>query len=178
MSRTINEALDYCASNRHTEYRACQKECRIAYGVPSDGTPSAAADWEKSQHKVHETDPMKFPRGVLVRWVGGSKGSGHVAISTGDGNCWSTDILADGHRDHVQISLIHAKWGLTLVGYTYDIDGVLVVEPEAPRKPAKQRPAKVREALKDINEQQKVAGPIQNKKLQKAEDALKSIEKR
>ena len=61
-----------------------------------------------------------------VFWEGGSASHGHIAISAGNGFCWSTDIRRTGFMDRVPIDEIHAKWGLTLLGWTEDINGVTV----------------------------------------------------
>lgn len=137
--RTVEEAIAYCASHLTTTPDGCQMECRTAYGVPSNGTPSAAADWKASKYKHATTDPMAIPRGALVRWTGGSHGYGHVAIAVGNGMCWSTDLPVRGRRGLVAIDSVHKAWGLSLVGWTEDIDGVRVWSP--PPAPAPPRPS-------------------------------------
>lgn len=120
-------------SKSHTPTSAvgmCLREVRECFGVPSDGTPDAATAWLNAEHKHHETDPRKIPRNVPVFWTGGSHGHGHIAISTGWlGRCWSTDIERPGYFDRVDIALIGGRWGLTLVGWTEDLDGVRVYKP-------------------------------------------------
>jgi hypothetical protein len=138
MTATIEQAIA-AAVHQSTHGPAfgvgeCQKRVRLAWGVPSDGTASAAADWHNSRHRHATTDAASIPRGALVRWVGGSHGYGHVAIATGDGRCWSTDIRRPGWFDLVPITEIHARWGLTLVGWTEDIDGVTVWHKSAAAK--------------------------------------------
>lgn len=115
----------------------CQMFTHLAYSVPSDGTPTAAAWWAKSTRKHPETNPAMIPRGVPVYWTGGSSGAGHAAVSRGDGTVWGTDLVRDGQVDIYPIGDVHAKWGLTLVGWTEDIDSVVVWEPTTPApKPA------------------------------------------
>jgi len=109
----------------------CLMRVRLAYGVTTT-IPNAAASWAASTHKHPTTDPASIPRGVPIYWTGGSHGYGHVAIATGDGNCWSTDIRRTGYFDLVPITEIHAKWGLTLVGWTDDVNGVVVNTTEDP----------------------------------------------
>ena len=114
----------------------CLVMVRTAYGIPAagnanqDGDADAFDAWFRSQHQHRETDPARIPRGVPVFWEGGSEGHGHVAIATGfNGNCWSTDIKRDGFFDRCRISQIHADWGLTLLGWTEDLNGVRVHQP-------------------------------------------------
>jgi hypothetical protein len=79
---------------------------------------------------------MKVPRGYPVFWSGGSAGHGHIAIAAGDGACWSTDIRRPGYFDRVPIDEIRTAWGLTLLGWTTDLNGEPVpAEDEKQRKP-------------------------------------------
>lgn len=130
MPATIEAAIAACAAqSAHGPAfgkNECQMRVRLAYRVPSDGTPTAAADWHNSKRKHATANPYAVPRGGVLAWTGGSTGAGHRAIATGDGRCWSTDIRRIGHFDLVPISEIHARWGLTFVGWTEDIDGVTV----------------------------------------------------
>lgn len=107
----------------------CLREVRECYAVGRRYTDAAGA-WSMARHKHPETDPRKIPRGVPVFWTGGAEGHGHVAIATGwRGLCWSTDILRPGYFDRVPIELITQKWGLRLVGWTEDLNGVRVWDP-------------------------------------------------
>lgn len=110
----------------------CLWRVHDAYGVPSNGTHDAAAMWAASTAKHGQTDPHLIPRGAPVFWTGGTHGYGHVAIGAGAGRCWSTDILRPGRFDLVDIDLIRRQWGLRLVGWTEDIDGVHVFTPRQP----------------------------------------------
>lgn len=106
-------------------------ECLMAvqecYGIrPRD--PSAAAAWAAAKVKHRTSDPNAIPRGYPVFWTGGGSGFGHIAIATGNGMCWSTDIKRTGFFDLVPIDLIRTAWpGHTLVGWTEDLEGVTVV---------------------------------------------------
>jgi hypothetical protein len=92
------------------------------FGV-QHGVPDAISSWNMSKSKHHESNPDRIPRGVPVFWAGGSAGHGHVAISAGNGMCWSTDIKRNGFFDVVPIEQIHNQWGLTLLGWTSDLNG-------------------------------------------------------
>lgn len=106
----------------------CLQRVRLCYHVDSK-YPDAASAWRNAAHRHPQVDPAQIPRGVPVFWTGGSAGHGHIAIATGDGECWSTDILRGGHWDKVPIGLIRRRWGLTLVGWTEDLNGVRVYDP-------------------------------------------------
>jgi hypothetical protein len=127
----------------------CQRESRLAYAVPSDGTPSAAKDWFGAdfRHPMTAVYTAKnfesVPLGALLRWTGGSSGAGHVALYSGIVNgepyMISTDLkdgrYVPGVRSSVPVSLASRLWGLRFVGWTEDIDGVHVVAPVAVAKP-------------------------------------------
>lgn len=81
----------------------------------------------------HGTDSTP-PLGVPVWWTNG--GDGHVAISTGDGSCFSTDIKRRGKVDKVAISYITRKWGQRYRGWSEDVNGARIWRPAAPQRPA------------------------------------------
>lgn len=114
----------------------CLRMVRTCYGVPAQA-PDATAAWVNAKLKHRTTDPDTIPRGAPIFWTGGSQGHGHIAIATGNGHCWSTDILRPGYFDHVPIDLIRTKWGLPLVGWTEDLNSVRVwTKPTEPAKEA------------------------------------------
>lgn len=99
----------------------CLSRVVDAYGF-NHNCPDAITAWNRGvQHA--ETNPAKIPAGYPVFWRGGSSGHGHIAISLGNGQCISTDIIREGYFSVVPISLIHQKWGLTLLGYTTTLNG-------------------------------------------------------
>ena len=91
-------------------------------------------------------------------WIGGSSGHGHVALSAGNGMCWSGDIRRGGYFDLVPIAEIGRRWGLQFVGWTRDINGVTVLPRPAPTPaptptPAKlQRPPRIRTAMAELRQ--------------------------
>lgn len=112
----------------------CLQMVRSCYGIgPKE--PDAISAWRDAK-KHRTTNPNAIPRGYPVFWSGGSQGHGHIAISAGDGLCWSTDIRRPGFFDRVPITEIHDRWGLTLLGWTSNLNGqpVRAVDRE-PRKP-------------------------------------------
>lgn len=125
--------------------------------------PDAATAWAKAVHKHPVAKGADVPRGVPVFWTGGSAGHGHIALSRGDGTCWTTDFVREGKVDVAKIDDITRGWGLTLVGWTEDVNGVQVYNVK-PRTPATQAPAK--------QEVKHVYGP----NVQATLDAAKKIE--
>lgn len=114
----------------------CLVRTRLLYDAPSvgdvdhSGRASAYDGWLASAGKHHTQDSKSFPKGSVAWWSGGSHGDGHVAPVIGGGECWSTDIRRSGYYDRVPIDLIHQKWGLTLLGWTENINGVQVWAPQ------------------------------------------------
>lgn len=104
----------------------CLMRVHDCYGIGAL-YPNAAAGWAGTKRKHRTSDPHGIPRGYPVWWTGGSHGFGHVAISAGRGMCWSTDLRRPGYFDFVPIDEIRAKWGLTLVGWSEDLNGQTVV---------------------------------------------------
>jgi len=117
----------------------CLREVRECYAIPKK-EPTAFEAWRNAMRKHPVTGDLdsflkSIPRGVPVFWQGGhiivingrKVRPGHVAIATGFGrNGLSTDILRAGYFDKVRLELIHAKWGLQLLGWTEDLNGVKV----------------------------------------------------
>lgn len=108
----------------------CLRQVRTCYAVAAQ-YPSAAEAWTNAKLKHRTTDIQTIPRGAPVFWTGGSQGFGHIAIASGKDYCWSTDILRNGYFDHVPIATIRNKWGMTLVGWTEDLNSVRVWSPPA-----------------------------------------------
>lgn len=109
----------------------CLRETRKLYDVPAR-YDSAAAAWARTRHRV---PAHQAPAGSLVWWTGGNGGFGHVAVAIGDGYCWSVDIRRHGYFDRVPIGEITREWGLTLAGYSLDLNDVQVVPPPAKPTP-------------------------------------------
>lgn len=132
MNPAIREARRRSRSSTPTSAPGfCKREVRevlsLAVGrvIPSRSADAAEA-WRNARHKHTTDDPASIPRGVPVFWLGGSAGHGHVSLSTGNSGHWSTDILRPGWFDRTGIRLVGRKWGLRLVGWTEDFDGVTV----------------------------------------------------
>lgn len=94
---------------------------RLMAGAPA-GTRDAATAWANARYKRSGTPPRGFP----VYWTGGSRGFGHIAVSDGDGWCWTTDYRREGRIDRVPIASITRNWGLRYRGWAEDVNGVRI----------------------------------------------------
>lgn len=103
----------------------CLMMVRLCYGI-GPGAATAAQAWVQARERHATTSASRIPRGYPVFWLGGSTGAGHVAVSAGDGFCWSTDIKRPGRFDRVPIAQVHDQWGLQLVGWAEDLNGTTV----------------------------------------------------
>lgn len=110
-------------------YRLCKMFVRMCFNVPSDGTPDAGRAWDNAKFKHNTSNPAAIPAGVPVYWELPSVAD-HVALSIGDGRCLSNDIFEAGKISECAIHTITSRWGGQLLGWTEDIDGVRVWEPE------------------------------------------------
>lgn len=110
----------------------CLRTIRSLYGVPAL-YPDAETAWEEADRKHPQTDPAKIPWGVPVFWTNGRYG--HIAFSIGHGRCITTDYVATGKLGVAPIAALGPWCGGRLVGWTNDLNGVDVWEPDA-KKPA------------------------------------------
>lgn len=132
--RAIAYAERQCAQGPREMVGMCKRQVRMAFRVTISRSLDAAEAWREAVHKHHAPDPNQIPAGVPIFWTGGSAGHGHVAISdVTAGWCWSTDIARPGYFDRVHITEIAQSWGLKLVGWTEDLDGVRVYTPPKPK---------------------------------------------
>jgi hypothetical protein len=121
----------------------CLQRVRMCFGI-GPVEPDATAAWHSAIGK--HRDDKQPPRNTPVFWVGGSAGHGHIAIATGDGRCWSTDINRPGYFDLVDIDAITRVWGLEYVGWAEGFNGKRVYWPP------KTRGANVDRALKHLKD--------------------------
>lgn len=140
-SPLCTDALALCAklSKAGTDVGVglCLKNARIKFDAPSlavvdpkkypdGGTAAEAFAYEAAKNPDPTHGWYNPPAGVPVFWSGGSAGAGHVAISDGKGNVWSTDIERSGKWDLVPVADIHARWGLKYLGWSERLNGVRV----------------------------------------------------
>lgn len=105
---------------------SCLQAVRTAFDLAANGhEPTASSAWtyEGGAAGLNTHTVIAAPANVPVFWTGGSHGYGHVAISDGKGNVWSTDVKRVGQFDLVPISWITTHWGLKLAGWTETLEG-------------------------------------------------------
>ncbi|WP_328332555.1 hypothetical protein OHA70_14290 [Kribbella sp. NBC_00382] len=129
-ARMGKAAVDFAAAQAAHATRDWTGICLIfvrnCFNVGPLATDAAAGyQAAKFKHGTSGTPPL----GVPLWWTGAPHG--HVAISTGDGNCFSSDILRPGKVDKVPISKIARSWGKTYKGWSEDINGVRIWRPGA-----------------------------------------------
>lgn len=95
----------------------CLKFARTCAGIPAL-YPDAITAWSHTTQRGSRTEA---PAGAFVWWSIGEHG--HVAISTGGGNCISTDIARTGSADQVPIARIAQRWGAKYLGWSWDCNG-------------------------------------------------------
>lgn len=101
----------------------CLKFSRSCAGALG-GVLNATTAWRNAKHRHTAGTP---PRGSFVFWEGGTNGHGHVSVSAGGGDVWTTDFKRFGKVDRVSIKAITTKWrNLRYVGWSEDINGVRV----------------------------------------------------
>jgi hypothetical protein len=99
----------------------CQKAVRLSWRVPSL-YGSAAIQASHARHLHPDVDDA--PLGAPLVWSGGSHGYGHISDNAGHGRTLSTDVRRSGKVDIVRISSISENWGLKLLGWIGDLNGV------------------------------------------------------
>lgn len=115
----------------------CLKTIRSLFGVMSLW-PDAETAWEQAEHKhwVNVTDLLeKVPWGVPIWWVNGRYG--HVALYIGRGLCITTDYKESGRLCIARVDQLAAWCGGRFVGWSNDINGVVVWRPKRNKKPRK-----------------------------------------
>ncbi len=144
--RTPAQAVAYAKTEASKPAQAkwhamCLMFVRSCYGVAAYYATARKA-WEGAKHRHATTNASSIPPGVPVFWRTGTV-NWHVAISIGDGYCYSTDIGGKGKVGRIGINDLSKRWGATLLGWTEDLNGVRVYTPPKPKPPAKKTVAQL-----------------------------------
>lgn len=135
MPKTASDAIVWGRSQiknpKKSYYQLCLQFVRNCFGVSAMHADAKTA-WAKAKKKHATSIVEDIPAGVPVFWSVGKYG--HIALSTGNGNCLSNDILRKGRIDEVPIQAITRSWGAKLLGWSEDVNDV-VVYTKAPAKP-------------------------------------------
>lgn len=109
----------------------CQQFTRSAFNVGAY-FGSAISAWNGADHKHPNVDPNTCPRATGVYFSGGSRGFGHATVSLGHGLVRSTDWPSAGRVGTARITDIERAWGMHFLGWTEDINNVVVWEKPDP----------------------------------------------
>ncbi|GAB3425230.1 hypothetical protein [Flindersiella endophytica] len=96
----------------------CLAFVRTCWGFPPTGIFNANEAWRRTKRKRIRGTP---PPGAPIFWAVGRHG--HIALSAGNGRCYSNDIRRSGRIDLVPISEITRKWGARYRGWGEDYVG-------------------------------------------------------
>ena len=136
-TRTGAAAVAWAANQRRIGASSwaslCLKFVRSCFGVAAK-YPNAKIGWENTKYRHTIDDTADIPAGVPVWYKTGTK-NWHVVISAGNGGmCYSSDVGGRGKIGYIGINALAKAWGITLLGWSEDINGVRVYT--APAKPA------------------------------------------
>lgn len=122
----------------------CAQWTRERFAIPAlgdfdrDGDADAVDMWQACALKHYaDVEPVP-PAGVPVFWSGGSRGHGHAAVSLGGGMVRSTDAWTAGLVGTVPLSEIGRRWGMHYLGWTEDLYGHEIPDPEGDLRRARQ----------------------------------------
>lgn len=115
MGVSVFEALARCATTKTWQVNMCGQFCARMYGWSASGYASALVQWNQTPGRLKHPGDTAAPAGMLMFW---GIGFGHVAISDGQGGCWSIDISGPGTVTRVPASTIITKWGKPYLGWT------------------------------------------------------------
>jgi Glycosyl hydrolases family 25 len=115
MSTNRRTALARAASTRTWPVGMCDNFCANMYGFKASGYVDAVAHWKALPAAVRHSGDTVVPAGMLAYWSGGH---GHVAISAGNGDVWSTDIAGPGTVARVPLARVAADWGKPYLGWS------------------------------------------------------------
>lgn len=104
----------------------CLKTIRSLFGV-MPLWPDAETAWEEAEYRHRVTRLEDIPWGVPIWWINGRYG--HVALYIGRGLCITTDYKESGRLCIARVDALASWCGGTFVGWTNDINGVVVWRP-------------------------------------------------
>lgn len=128
MAVSPGQAIANARKTKTFDEGRCLVFVRTMFGVAARD-PSASAAWQLAKFKHPVRSGAQTPRGAPVYWTGGSEGNGHIAIATGNGNCWSSDAGGSGIVAKVNIDDLTERWSaLQFQGWAEDVNGVRVFD--------------------------------------------------
>jgi hypothetical protein len=133
----------------------CLMQTRENPGVPAhDYTPGNGRDpwaieaWEHAHFRHLETNPAKIPPHVTVFYRGASGRPGHVVWGIGEARCVGTDIPGAGDYKVYDLLAPVRLWGMTLLGWTEDLNEYRIWEKPVTPPKKKSRGARIDEMIR------------------------------
>lgn len=117
-SRSVANVIAAVRQVRAPRLGLCLATVQRAIGQASSGEPSAASFARMTIRKGHMHYNYSAPLGALQLWTGGSHGYGHVTISAGGGNCWTTDWNGNLGFTKVNAEQLTRAWSLSYQGWS------------------------------------------------------------
>lgn len=121
-------AVAYAQAHRGEPFPTdtCLMQVRKAFGIAAK-YPTAYAAWLGAGGAAGVNTHTLIPAGPNVPiFFKGRGAAGHIAISAGNGWCWSTDILRPGRWDRVRIEDLAKRWNMKYLGWSETLNGVRV----------------------------------------------------
>lgn len=134
--RTGGDVITFCKHEVHDPsinwHRLCLYFARLAFDAPSVPAHRTARLAYLDTRLRHTSDA---PEAVPLWWIDEHDASraGHVAVSAGDGWCYTTDFGGEGEVHLARIADIGPAWNLDFKGWSEDINGGRVFVPSAPK---------------------------------------------
>lgn len=122
------------SAHPHSWYRMCAQFVSLALGARARIDPNAGAQWDRSTKKVRVTSCRQIPAGYPVYWET-SGVDDHVALKVGGLGSplvRSTDAVTPGEADVVDGDKLTDRWGMQLLGFTRETNGVDLTRDDDP----------------------------------------------
>ena len=163
-TRTGTKAIAWAKAQTTQPSRSWHNLClmfvRSCYGVAAR-EPNAKRAWETARKQHKTTDADSIPAGAPVFWKTRTA-NWHIALSVGDGYCYSSDVGGRGKIGKIGIGALSRAWGATLLGWSEDLNGVTVytkpAKPKVPPYPVGIGPGKTKPSARELQQQLKRAG--------------------
>lgn len=112
-SQTLANAREFSRDRRYKRYGMCLQWSREMAGIPVK-YPDAITAARHAPRKMGTPPP-----GTFVYWRNRGAGThGHIAISAGDGDVYSTDFKVRNRVDRVSINAISRGWYMEYIGWS------------------------------------------------------------